>query len=224
MARLFYGSVLVGVLLAVLAAGLFPLPRHERYRSDISVIADGGRAEDFIIQWPQDRVVLGAAPGLRQAGAAIVLADGAAVGASVEVFRLRDTAGNVVGLASRSTSRRAGPDGEPIQGSDWVLLLPSRGALFLTQENRRDVAPRPLAADGGLQPAVEDIAGLWSQGNRLQITGDPSSGGAGRVAGGTDEFFGLTGRYDETWELEEIRAGGSTRGRITLATRLEARP
>lgn len=222
MARLFYGSVLVGVLLAVLAAGVFPLPRHERYRSDITVIADGGRAETFLIQWPQDRVVLGAAPGLRQIGAAIALDEGDPAGASVEVYRLRDSAGNVVGLASRSTSQRAAAGGSSVQGTDWVLLLPSRGALFLTQVNQHDVAPRRRATDGELQVAVDDVAGLWSRGNRLRITGGPGGDGAGRVAGGTDEFYGLSGSYDETWDLEEARAGGVTQGRITLVTRLEA--
>jgi hypothetical protein len=31
----------------------------------------------------------------------------------------------------------------------------------------------------------------------------------------------LRGTYDETWELQEIAASGSTRGRIALVTRMQ---
>ncbi len=207
-------------MLALIAAGTFPLPEHERYRSSISVIPDGGRAETFVIQWPQDRVEIGAAEGLVGAGGALVIAQVSVGVASAEVFRLRDLAGNVIGLASRSTSQRMAAGGATAQGSDWMLLLPSRGALFLTQANARDVGPR--AANGRLVPAA-DAGGFWSAGNRLRITAGPAAGGAGQVTGGTEEFAGLGGSYDETWDLEEIGADGATRGRITLATRLEAK-
>jgi hypothetical protein len=221
LARLFYASVLAGIVLVLILAGIFPLPHHERYRSSISVIPDGGRAESFVIQWPQDRVELGAGAGLLGGRGVIVMVENGAVAASAEVFRLRDLTGNVIGLASRSTSQRAGASGATVQGSDWILLLPSRGALFMTQTNRRDMSPRLRAADGGLIPPP-DAAGFWADGNRLPVTSGPAPGGAGRVTGGTEEFAGLQGAYDEVWDLEEIGAGGETRGRITLTTRLAA--
>jgi hypothetical protein len=222
LARLFFGSVLAGALLVVFAAGLWPLPRHERYRSEISVVADGGREERFVIQWPQDRVALEAESGMVQAGTAVALAANGVVSASVEVFRLRDIAGNVVGLASRSTSSRMLAGEGNVQGSDWILLIPSRGALFLTQRNGPDVAPRPHPARAGLVPAADDSAGFWSRGSRQRITAAAAGGHGGRILRGTDEFEGLQGSFEETWDLEEIDADGITRGRITLATRLAA--
>jgi hypothetical protein len=219
LARLFYLSLFVGILLAVAVAGVFPLPRHERYRATTSVIPDGGRAEGFVIEWPQDRVDVGAVPGLRKAATALVLDGGPGAIAGAEAFRLRDLAGNVVGLATRSTSARTTAAGALTRGSDWVLLLPGRGALFLTQDDSRDMTPR--AAGNALVPAA-DAADFWAGERRLRITAGPEPGGAGRVSGGTAEFSGLRGSYDEVWELDEALPTGGTRGRVTLTTRIEA--
>jgi hypothetical protein len=231
LARLFYGSVVAGIVLFILAAGVFPLPQNQRYRSTISVIPDGGREEAFVIQWPDDRIqpldATVAAP-LVRAGSAVVMleaaAEGQLVGPSAEIFRLRDVAGNVIGLASRSTSRRPTRDGAAVQGTDWMLLLPSRGTLFMTQTNSRDVAPRVRGAGGAAAvfvPAV-DAPGFWAAGNRLRVTGGPGPAGEGQVVGGSEEFAGMRGTFDESWELEEVSADGSTRGQIKLVTRVEA--
>ncbi len=214
------------MLLSVLAAGVYPLPQSPRYRSSINVVPDGGREETFVIEWHQDRVapLRAGGPGpIQVIGTQAVLPAGTGPAAMAEVFRLRDVAGNLIGLASRTTSLRdiAGHGQGSI--SEWMLLLPSRGTLFLTQVNARDVAPRPEGAGGALVPAVES-AGFWAAGKRLRITDGPADGGAGRVAGGTEEFAGLQGTYDETWELAEGAAGRSTRGRITLTTRVQATP
>ena len=40
----------------------------------------------------------------------------------------------------------------------------------------------------------------------------------GKVLRGTSEFAGLRGSFIETWDLEEVNADGSTRGRILLST------
>jgi len=222
LARLFYACVLVGVVLAVLVAAVYPLPQHTRYRSLINVIPDGGREEVFSMRWPGDRVQplqsgRGGPVGLMGAAAVLSAADGAS--ASIEVFRLRDAADNVVGLASRSTTSRGGR----AQGSDWVLLVPSRGSLFLSQLNSRDVAPASRAA--GTAPATAaDAAAFWGNARQLRITAGPAAGGAGSVTGGTGEFAGLTGGYDETWDLERVAADGTTSGRITLTTRIRTAP
>jgi hypothetical protein len=218
LARIFYASVLGGVLLTCLLAAVYPLPQHERFRSAISVIADGGREESFFVDWPQDRIGLRESAGLVRAAGALVLPVAGRAGPSAELFRLRDAAGNVVGLASRVTSGRRVGDGPEVQGTDWVLLLPARGTLFLTQMNARDVAPQAAAA--GLVPAA-DAPGFWAGANRYRITAGPAAGGAGSVTGGAGEFAGLRGTYDETWELQEIAASGSTRGRIALVTRMQ---
>ena len=105
MKRLFIIAFVVGLLAVVLAATLWPLPQHLRYRSITSVPADGGRQEEFVIHWPEDRI---ARPGenassLPAAAAvgATVLEDSAGRRVSAELFRLRDTEDNVIGVAGR---------------------------------------------------------------------------------------------------------------------------
>lgn len=210
------------MVLTLLAAAFSPLPQNERYRSIINVVRDGGREEVFIIQWPQDRLAPVAAAGglLTGEGSALLDSAGARVGA--EVFRLRDVGGNIIGLASRSTGDRAVPGNSLAQGSDWTLLLPSRGALFLTQLNARDVALRP-AADGRLVAAVDRLD-FWAGEQSLRITAGPAPAGTGRVVGGAAEFANLEGSYDEEWALERVAADGRTSGRITLTTRVAADP
>ncbi|GIK35493.1 MAG: hypothetical protein AMXMBFR45_05600 [Gammaproteobacteria bacterium] len=188
LARLFYLCILAGVVLTVLAAGVYPLPQHTRYRSMVSVVPDGGREEVFSMHWPQDRVQplqAGRAGPIQQAGdlAQLSAADGAS--ASAEIFRVRDVAGNVIGLASRSVTTVAGaaPD------AGWVLLIPSRGTLFLGQQQRGDGAPA-----------------------------------GGSVTGGTGEFAGLAGSYDEVRQTGKTAADGSSSGQIRLITRVQAAP
>lgn len=226
MRRVFYTSLLAGVALTVLAASVFPLPQHHRYRSSISVLPNGGRQEDFVIEWPRDRVQLGtpASPQLLVSGAGLVRLPGPTGPlASAELFRLRDSAGNVVGLASRTTAEARGPSGASAQTTTWMLMLPSRGALFLRQVNGIDTAPRPRVPGGQLGPP-QDAVGFWARGTRYRITNGPLADGAGEVVHGTEEFAGLQGSYEEVWDLAEVTTDGATRGRILLSTRTIARP
>jgi hypothetical protein len=142
---------------------------------------------------------------------------------SAEVFRLRDAAGNVIGLASRATTMVSVADGRPVQGTDWMLFVPSRGSLFLRQLNAVDAAPRSPASGGEPVPAP-DTPGFWSAGTRLRMNAGPQPDGAGQVVQGTEEFAGLRGGYEEAWELAEVAADGATRGRITISTRTMAGP
>jgi hypothetical protein len=220
--RTFYLWVLAGTLAVLMAAAFLPLPQNERYRSTINVVPDGGREEVFVIQWPQDRLDAPLArDGLATGPGSALLAAGTAV-ASVELFRLRDLGGNIIGLASRGTSNRPAGEGRLEQGSDWTLFVPSRGTLFLTQTNVLDVTVQP-GADGELVAAVDRV-GWWGDETARRITAGPERGGTGRVTGGADEFAGLAGDYDEDWTVEQINPGGGSRGRITLTTRTMLAP
>jgi hypothetical protein len=220
--RTFYSWVLAGAVAVLLAAAFMPLPQNERHRSTINVVRDGGREEVFVIQWPQDRLdPPRSRDGLVTGTGSALLAAGTAV-ASAELFRLRDVGGNVIGLASRGTSSRTTGDGQLVQGSDWTLFVPSRGTLFLTQVNARDVAVWP-SPEGALIAAV-DRAGWWGGDKVRRITAGPEREGTGRVTGGADEFAGLSGNYDEDWTLEQVMPNGVTRGRITLTTRVMTAP
>jgi len=224
LSRTFWGAFAGGVILAVLAAGLPGLPEHYRFRSLIDVQTNGGRAETFVIRWPQDRLEL---PGDLVVGDRItratthgmmVLDDAAGRRLSAELFRLRDRDGNVIGLAGRMSSAEPGAQ---VSASDWLLVIPSRGSLALTQSDARDLTVRRVD-DGATVSAraAADAPGFWAAGRRYRMSAGPLAR-AGRMVSGSDEFAGLQGRYTETWELAEIAADGASRGRIVLETVLQ---
>jgi hypothetical protein len=211
---------LAGVVVAVAAAVLLPLPEHPRFPSRISVQPDGGRREDFIIRWPADRIVLprderNSQSSIAAAGAT-VLEDTAGQRVSAELFRVRDTAGNVIGVASRMAGI-GGALGTGHSTSGWMLVIPSRGSLFLTQSDTADVTARERISGGVPQViAPAQTAAFWAGGSRYRATGGAS--GTGTILRGTREFDGLQGTYTETWAVGEVNADGSATGTITLST------
>lgn len=178
MARLFYLCILSGVVLTVLVAGVYPLPQHTRYRSIVSVIPDGGREEVFTMHWPQDRVQplqAGRAGPIQQAGDLVQLSTADGAGASVEIFRVRDAAGNVVGLASRSVTTATTTAGAA-QDAGWVLLIPSRGTLFLGQQQGRDGAP--AGASGSVTGGTGEFAALTGSYSETRDVGQQAADGS----------------------------------------------
>jgi len=216
--RTFVFSFLVGVALTVAIAALFPLPSHERFVSQIEVLTNGGRGEEFQIRWPQDRLALDADSTRMQMGetAGLVVMPGAAAGpAAVELFRLRDVRGNVIGLASRLTAPMPSRRGGRQSVSNWTLVIPSRGSLLLSQENGADMGP---VSREGSWVAAADAPGFWATGSRYRISAGPAPGGRGRVVEGSGEFAGLSGDYSEVWELEELGTDQRSEGLIKLST------
>lgn len=216
--RTFLFSFLAGAVLVVAVAAIYPLPRHERFASQIEVLTNGGRGEDFQIRWPQDRIDIDTPPAgivVGNTAGLAVLPDGAAGPAAAEIFRLRDAGGNVIGLASRLTARMPGRAGRDRSVSNWLLLIPSRGSLLLSQENGADMGPVKTAAGW---VAAADAPGFWSTGSRYRISAGPAPGGRGRVVSGTGEFARLDGDYSEVWELGELGVDQRSQGTIQLST------
>lgn len=227
MKRLFVIAFVAGLLAVVLAAALWPLPGHLRFRALTSVPPDGGRQEDFVIHWPEDRIVR---PGDRQAGippaaaaGAAVLEDSAGHRVSAELFRLRDTEDNVIGVAGHLAGTGGALADPGRSATNWLLVIPGRGALFLAQSDVQDTTARQeLGPTGpGVYPPAQS-ARFWTDRPRLRITAPAPAGDGpattGRVLRGTSEFAGLRGSFTETWDLQEVNADGSTTGRIVLST------
>jgi hypothetical protein len=227
MKRLFGLSFLAGLLVVVLATTFWPLPTHLRYRSLITVPPDGGRQEEFVIRWPEDRIRLpgqdrAALPATAAVGAA-VLEDSAGQRASAELFRLRDADDHVIGVATRLAGTGGAIADPGRSASNWLLVIPSRGALFLAQTDVQDTTLIEVpTADGPVTFAPEQTAVFWAERQRLLVTANaPATTGSvptGRVLRGTSEFEGLEGSFSETWALDEVSADGSTQGRILLST------
>lgn len=223
MKRLFVIAFVAGLLAVALAATFWPLPQHLRFRSITSVSADGGRQEDFVIHWPEDRI---ARPGESRAGlpaaaavGAAVLEDSAGRRVSAELFRLRDADDSVIGVAARLAGTGGAIADKGRSASNWLLVIPSRGALSLAQSDVLDTTVRDgTAAEGAVAPAQS--ATFWGEQRRVRVTapaGDRATT-TGKVLRGTSEFAGLQGSFTETWDLEDVSADGSTRGRILLST------
>ena len=193
----FFTSFILGVLLTVLAGHFYPFADAPRLPSGATVVANGGRAEAFFVRLPEDR--LGAA---RSAvTATFPRAAFAATGDDkivAELFRIRDVDGQVIGLASRLDGTVVGNNGEPLDTADWMVVIPSRGALMLSRGS--------LPAGASAMPD-SDRMGL-----------DPKTSGI--VVKGTEEFDGLVGFYAEQTQVEKIDDSGVIHGVLTLDTRL----
>ena len=207
MRALFLLSLLMGFGGTLAAAHWVPWVSHERLPSQTSVVANGGRAEQFVIRLPADRIAAtdGKARGIRSAapsGPMLLPAKFVAEPLLVEHFKVRDSTGQVVGIAARHWA-----NGDHGMTSTWSLLVPSRGSLLL-----RAPGEKSAALDAALQRAGYTPGSAWE--GTLEV---PLANG-GMVAGGTGDFGSLTGSYTETWKVTGVDATGAMRGTIELYT------
>lgn len=206
----FIAGVLLGIAAVIAAARYVPWVDPERLPSQTSVVANGGRAESFVIRLPADRIAAqgSAESGLRGAPfpADAALPDAlASAPLLVEQFKVRDREDNVIGVAARHWTET---DGEP--AAAWLIVIPSRGTLRLMS-----AAEPARAVDARLASAGARQGEAWSG----DVTLDASSGqDGGKVLGGSDEFEGLEGRYTETWTLTGAGESGELKGTIELRT------
>lgn len=207
-------AFLLGVLLGlagVLAAARYaPWVDPARLDSHTTVVANGGRAETFVIRLPADRVAAAGGPGagLRAGGwpAGAALPEGLeSADVLVEQFKVRDRDDRVIGIAARHWSPT---DDGP--GTAWLLVLPGRGAMWLTAGGET-----ARALDAALSAAGRRDGAPWSGEIRASF---PAAVPAGRLIGGTDEFDGLDGTYTETWTITGVGESGELSGTIELAT------
>jgi hypothetical protein len=192
MRRLFIFGLLVGFAGTLAAAHFVPWVSHTRLPSRTSVVANGGRAERFVIRLPADRIQ--------------TLEDDAGDPPPLlEHFKVRDLDGNVIGVAARHWSvQRDSPT------TTWALVFPSRGSVVLAHEGETSGA-----VDAALRTKGYTAGAEWNGELRLVRVGD---GDATRTVVGSDEFVGLDVSYTETWNITGVDANGDIRGTIELDT------
>ena len=207
MRTLFLLAIVVGFGGTLAAAHYVPWFGHHRLPSQTSVVANGGRAEQFVIRLPADRIAAtdGKVGGLRSIsveGAMALPAKFVAEPLLVEHYKVRDSTGQVVGVAARHWV-----NGNRGLTTTWSVMIPARGSLLLH-------APGEKAGtlDTVLQRAGYTAGSAWEGNVEIPL----AAGGA--VAGGTGEFSGLDGSYTETWKVTGIDAAGAMRGTIELYT------
>ena len=130
MVKTFFFGVLLGLAAAAGALYAFPVVDQAREASIVRVAPNGGNVEEFHINIPMDRIMVGAPdqpdplpPGLNWP-ANVELA-----GIRTELFKIRNARDTVVGVAVRNAV--SGDDGNVI---DWVLHLPARGSVFINMD------------------------------------------------------------------------------------------
>jgi len=128
--KTFFIGVLLGLAAAAGALYAFPAVDQAREASIIRVAPNGGNVEEFHINIPMDRIMVGAPdqssplpPGLKWP------TDDALAGIRTELFKIRNARDAVIGVAVRNAA--SGGDSNII---DWVLHLPARGSVFVNME------------------------------------------------------------------------------------------
>ena len=209
MKRLLIFGLLAGFAGTLAAAHFVPWVSHVRIASQTSVVANGGRAEQFAIRLPADRIhAVGPEDiPLRSSGWPMeTVAIGTSVAAPLlEHFKVRDSLGNVVGVASRHWVET--PEG-PVTA--WALAIPSRGTLILSAGGEPRGALESALAARGFRPGVP-----WSGDVEVTMAGGV---GTGRAVAGSREFAGLTVEYSETWLVAGVSEGGEVRATIQIDT------
>lgn len=203
-------GAIVGLGGVLAAAHYYPWVDHPRLASQTSVVANGGRAEQFLIRLPADRIAAAGSDstGLRGAPVphgVVLPARLAESPVLLEHFKVRDRQGNVIGVAARHWTETA--DGT---ATAWSVVIPSRGALLLAAPGEASDAFERALRSAGYTPGTP-----WNGDLRIEAL-DP--GGAGRVVGGSDEFDALQGSYSETWTISGVTETGEIRGTIALGT------
>jgi hypothetical protein len=206
-------ALLLGLVLGfagvVAGASLYPWADAPRLPSRTAVVANGGRAESFIVRLPADRIAGFGSPGvgLRAPGSAAgkLPPPWTAQPVLLEQFKLRDTAGNVVGLAARHWTTT--PQGN---GVAWALMIPARGTLMLSGQGEAEGAVDAALRERGYVPGSD-----WHGDVTVPLS---ASGAQSPLAAGSEEFAGLAIGYQETWSVTGVSADGQLRGTIRIDT------
>jgi hypothetical protein len=125
-------TFLIATLLGALGTGALswyvPVVDLHRERSLISVQPNGGNVEEFHINLPRDRVMVGLPNPDASIPAALEWPGQQLVGdIQTEIFKIRDVNEAVIGIGSRiaSAAESTGPFIE------WALHLPARGSIYV---------------------------------------------------------------------------------------------
>lgn len=208
MRRLLIFGLLVGFAGTLAGAHFLPWVNYDRVSSQTSVVANGGRAERFVVRLPVDRIqaVDSADSELRGSESSASIAIPESVGPMrLEHFKVRDSIGNVIGIAARHWLQT--PDGP---AATWALSIPSRGSLVMTGGGEaREVLETALASRGYRAGAA------WSGELVVRMV---EEGTATRSVMGSQEFSRLDVQFTETWTVTGVGEDGELRGTIALDT------
>jgi len=194
MKRLLQLGFILGLGGTIAAAYFVPWFEYARFPSATSVVANGGRVEQFLAHLPADRI------DSMTGSASAAPADGS--GARLQHFKLRDAQGNVIGLAARHELRT-----EDADETAWLLTIPSRGTIALAAMSPGSSSIESVLAARGFTPGA-------SVDQPLSI----DSGFPATSVAATGEFADIEFELVETWTVTGIDDDGQIRGTLRLNT------
>lgn len=191
MKRLLQLGFILGLAGTIAAAWFAPIFEYTRYRSATSVVANGGRVEQFQVHLPVDR--------LESTGATVMPGDPST---RLQHFKLRDTEGNVIGLVARHQITT----GEAVETA-WLLTIPSRGSIA-------------LAAGPGGAGSIESLVAArgLSAGQSLDRPLSFDLQAPARSVAATGEFAGIDFELIESWVVTGVDENGGILGTLRLNT------
>ena len=205
------GAFIVGLIVGfggLLGAAAYPWVDHPRVSSRTGVVANGGRTESFVIRLPADRILVRGdlAAGIRYPEQAQTGPAFESPSLLAEHFKLRDSAGEVVGIASRHVVQiQSGAE------TAWCLVFPGRGAVWLVG-TADPTAPQRALEQAGYQ------AGETFSGDLRLVIAQADADRSGAVVAGRQEFKNLSGDYLESWQISGVSTSGDLLGTIRLDT------
>jgi hypothetical protein len=129
--KVFSLGIFLGLALAGAAAYFVPVADLHREPSQMTVRPNGGVVELFTARIPDDRIMAGTSLATAKVPANIKwpqeLSD---AGIELELFKLRNRDGVVVGVASRLAGGQALQNSGGKNSIEWVLNLPARGSVY----------------------------------------------------------------------------------------------
>lgn len=183
------------VLGLIAAAGLLyvvPVVDQVRERSIVSVQANGGNSETLHVNLPIDRVLAGRTdlensvpPGLDWPGNELLS------GTQTELFKVRNAAEKVVGVASRIV----GGGDQPFV--EWAVHMPARGTMYLVLA---DAANESGVRAGSLRSGTREFAFLSGVVTERYIAADETTNDG--ISGRLELMTSLVGQPDKVEPAE----------------------
>jgi hypothetical protein len=200
-----------GALLIVVGLVVNPFVQPARLAAPITTVnATGHIVETFTVKAPEDIIAVthngGSIIDPKPAGIAL-LDEPALQSGLLLIAKLRNEGGEIVGVAVESEQTDAASNpllGKMRMNTDWTILLPARGTIFVTQGEDAGAVGKKIL------PTVM-LGKEWNGRADFVSTAGPGPGGRGVIIGGTREFQGIAGSFVEISHLTQM---SRTRGGV----------
>ncbi len=118
--------------------------------------------------------------------------------------KVRDAAGEIIGFGAQLEVVLEGnaPNGDQIQATNWILVIPGRGTVYLSElEAIGDFGTKIL------RPVIESGQDWEGEFMRIASAG-PRADGRGEISAGTFEFAEMKGSFVEIQNYKKVTADG----------------